>query len=88
MERVFNHNLDKDLTTVIKVLKDEALKMFAEDIATNQAIGDFGQELISKPSKVMTICNAGALATCGYGTALGVIRSAANQNKIKRCVGM
>ncbi|NLB89084.1 MAG: S-methyl-5-thioribose-1-phosphate isomerase [Syntrophomonadaceae bacterium] len=83
MERVFLGNIDKDLPTVAKILKNEALDMFDEDIATNQAIGDFGQELISKPSRVMTICNAGALATCGYGTALGVIRSAAQQNKIK-----
>lgn len=83
MENVFYDNLDKDLTTIVKALKKEALDMFDEDIATNRAIGEYGQQLISKPSNVMTICNAGALATCGYGTALGVIRSAANQNKIK-----
>lgn len=83
MEKVFFDNLDKDFAIIVKALKNEALEMFDEDIATNQAIGNFGQELISKPSNVMTICNAGALATCGYGTALGVIRSAANHNKIK-----
>lgn len=83
MERVFNHNIDKDFATIIEVLKNEALAMFAQDVATNRAMGEYGQELIVKPSQVMTICNAGHLATCGYGTALGVIRSAASKGNIK-----
>ncbi len=83
MERAFNNCSDKDFNTIVQVLKNEAQAMFAEDIATNQAIGEYGQELITQPSQVMTICNAGHLATCGYGTALGVIRSAARKDNIK-----
>ena len=49
--------------------------IFAEDIAANRAMGKLGAELIPNKARVMTHCNAGALATAGYGTALGVIRS-------------
>ena len=56
--------------------------MYEEDINTNKMIGEHGAQLPDKPSRVLTICNAGALATCGYGTALGVIRTAYKQNKI------
>ncbi|HZJ84573.1 MAG TPA: S-methyl-5-thioribose-1-phosphate isomerase [Syntrophomonadaceae bacterium] len=83
MENVFVANFAADLPTIINALKSEAEAMFAEDVATNEAIGEYGQRLISQPSKIMTICNAGHLATCGYGTALGVIRSAAKKNKVK-----
>lgn len=54
----------------------EALKMYDEDIAACRAMGDFGASLMPEDGGVLTHCNAGALATCGYGTALGVIRSA------------
>jgi methylthioribose-1-phosphate isomerase len=54
----------------------EALKMYDEDIAACRAMGDFGASLMPEEGGVLTHCNAGALATCGYGTALGVIRSA------------
>ena len=67
-----------------KRLKQEAIKMYEEDITINRAIGKYGQTLLPEDSQVMTICNAGALATCGYGTALGVIRAAADQGKIKK----
>ncbi len=65
-------------------LKQEAIRMYEEDIAINRAIGQYGQTLLSEDAQVMTICNAGALATCGYGTALGVIRAAADQGKINK----
>ncbi len=65
-------------------LKQEAIRMYEEDIAINRAIGEYGQALLREGAQVMTICNAGALATCGYGTALGVIRAAANQGKIEK----
>ncbi len=83
MENVFWTNFAENLPTIVNALRSQAEAMFAEDVATNKAIGEYGQSLINKPSKVMTICNAGHLATCGYGTALGVIRSAARENKIK-----
>ena len=54
----------------------EALKMYDEDIAACRTMGDFGASLMPQEGGVLTHCNAGALATCGYGTALGVIRSA------------
>ncbi|MGH9354800.1 MAG: S-methyl-5-thioribose-1-phosphate isomerase [Terriglobia bacterium] len=62
-------------------LVEEAQRILAEDIATNQAIGRHGAELLASSMTVLTHCNAGALATGGYGTALGVIRSAIEQGK-------
>src|SRR5437879_9263322 len=55
--------------------------MHAEDIAANQAMGRHGATLMPASGGVLTHCNAGALATCGYGTALGVIRAAIEQGK-------
>jgi methylthioribose-1-phosphate isomerase len=57
-------------------LEAEAKAIYEEDIAANRAIGELGAKLIAQRARVMTHCNAGALATAGYGTALGVIRSA------------
>ncbi|MBV9190764.1 MAG: S-methyl-5-thioribose-1-phosphate isomerase [Betaproteobacteria bacterium] len=59
-----------------KDLRAEAEAIYAEDLAANRAIGELGAKLINDRARVMTHCNAGALATAGYGTALGVIRSA------------
>lgn len=59
----------------------EALRMYDEDIAACRAMGDFGASLMPESGGVLTHCNAGALATCGYGTALGVIRSAVAQGR-------
>jgi len=60
---------------------DEALKMFDEDILTNQAIGKYGAKVIDDGDTILTHCNAGALACVDYGTALGVIRAASNEGK-------
>jgi methylthioribose-1-phosphate isomerase len=57
----------------------EAQTMYDEDIAACRSMGDFGASLMPEDGGVLTHCNAGALATCGYGTALGVIRSAVAQ---------
>ncbi|NOY73381.1 MAG: S-methyl-5-thioribose-1-phosphate isomerase [Gammaproteobacteria bacterium] len=59
-----------------------AKKIHTDDIVANQKMGDLGADLIGLDSGVLTHCNAGALATGGYGTALGVIRSAFAQGKI------
>ncbi len=59
----------------------EAVAIYDEDIAGNKAMGAFGAALIPRGARVMTHCNAGALATAGYGTALGVIRSAHEAGK-------
>jgi len=60
-------------------LIEEALLMYDEDIAACRAMGAHGAALLPTTGGVLTHCNAGALATCGYGTALGVIRSAVEQ---------
>ena len=57
--------------------------MYEEDITINKKIGELGAKLFKKKSTILTHCNAGALATAGWGTALGVIRSAYKQKKIK-----
>jgi methylthioribose-1-phosphate isomerase len=58
-----------------KDLEAEAKAIFAEDLAANRRMGDLGAALIPQGARIMTHCNAGALATAGYGTALGIIRS-------------
>lgn len=63
-----------------KNLEAQAIAIYEEDLAANHAIGRFGAELIPERARVMTHCNTGALATAGYGTALGVIR--ASKDKI------
>ena len=59
----------------------EAQRMYVEDIAANEAMGKHGAALMPSSGGVLTHCNAGALATCGYGTALGVIRAAVEAGK-------
>jgi methylthioribose-1-phosphate isomerase len=63
------------------VLIDEVQLMYDEDIAACRAMGAHGASLLPAAGGVLTHCNAGALATCGYGTALGVIRSAFEQGR-------
>src|SRR2546422_2616546 len=71
----------RPLPEIKQALIDEAKRMHAEDIAANQAMGQFGAALMPANGGVLTHCNAGALATCGYGTALGVIRAAVENGK-------
>ena len=59
----------------------EARAIYDEDIVANRAMGAFGAALVPAGARIMTHCNAGALATAGHGTALGVIRSARDQGK-------
>lgn len=63
-------------------LLEEAAAIHEEDIAANRRMGELGAELITPGKGVLTHCNAGSLATGGYGTALGVIRSAWQQQRI------
>lgn len=65
-----------------KILLETAHEILREDIEMNKKMGDFGSTLFSKKMNVLTHCNAGSLATGGYGTALGVIRSAYRDGKI------
>jgi methylthioribose-1-phosphate isomerase len=71
----------RPLAQIKQALIEEAQRMHAEDIAANQAMGRHGATLLPASGGVLTHCNAGALATCGYGTALGVIRAAVEQGK-------
>src|SRR5262249_54903588 len=60
----------------------EAIAIQEEDVAACRRMGDLGADLLPHDARVLTHCNARALATSGYGTALGVIRSAARQGKL------
>lgn len=73
-----------DVDTVRRRMRAEALAICAEDIAINRAIGRHGAALLPATGEVLTHCNAGALATAGYGTALGVIRAAVESGKALR----
>lgn len=70
-----------DAQAITSRLVEEAKQIRLEDIAINQAIGRYGAPLVPDHKTVLTHCNAGALATAGYGTALGVIRAAVEQGK-------
>jgi methylthioribose-1-phosphate isomerase len=78
----------KNSQEVIQIYVDAAELIFNLDIDTNKAIGNFGAnrilELVQKPRvRVLTICNTGSLATAGYGTALGVVRSLHEQGRLE-----
>ena len=60
-----------------------AIKIYEQDIAKNKKMGEYGADVVPQNAIILTHCNAGALATCGWGTALGVIRSAHEQGKVK-----
>lgn len=81
MKRVARDNNDFSFPDLKKRLRAEAQTICDEDIAANQAMGSFGQALIADGDNILTHCNAGALATAGFGTALGVIRAAVNEGK-------
>ena len=81
MKRVARENGSLSIPDLKKRLHQEGLTICEEDIANNKAMGEFGQSLIATGQTVLTHCNAGALATAGFGTALGVIRAAVNAGK-------
>ncbi|HEY6329276.1 MAG TPA: S-methyl-5-thioribose-1-phosphate isomerase, partial [Blastocatellia bacterium] len=83
MRACFDSALAQGLTVdLIKSrILEEALSVHAKDIESNKRMGRFGSDLIPQNATVLTHCNAGALATAGYGTALGVIRAAVETGK-------
>jgi len=81
MQEKFAEISDQPLATIKERLIAEAQRVMAEDIASNQAMGKHGSVLMPACGTVLTHCNAGALATAGYGTALGVIRAAVDSGK-------
>jgi methylthioribose-1-phosphate isomerase len=70
-----------DISLIKKVILEEAILMAKEDIATNKAMGLKGANLFADGDTIMTHCNAGSLATVGYGTALGVVRAVKESGK-------
>ena len=81
MTGVYEAHRGKALGDIQEGLRKEALRMHAEDIDINQRMGAHGQSLLPQKGTVLTHCNAGALATAGFGTALGVIRAAVAAGK-------
>ncbi|HTD24571.1 MAG TPA: S-methyl-5-thioribose-1-phosphate isomerase, partial [Terriglobales bacterium] len=81
MQRKFDALQSLSIPEIKQALVEEAQRMYVEDIAANQAMGQHGATLMPASGGVLTHCNAGALATCGYGTALGVIRAAVEAGK-------
>jgi len=81
MRQVYQSLRGRPLAEIRERLAVEAQQIRLEDIAINQAIGRHGAELVPDGKTVLTHCNAGALATAGYGTALGVIRAAVEAGK-------
>jgi methylthioribose-1-phosphate isomerase len=85
LDRMRRTALEAHGLTVARVrerLLAEAQAILEEDVAANRALGDHGAALVAPGARILTHCNAGALATAGYGTALGVIRSAHAQGKV------
>ncbi|MGA8762727.1 MAG: S-methyl-5-thioribose-1-phosphate isomerase, partial [Candidatus Sulfotelmatobacter sp.] len=81
MQEKFERIRIRPIPQIKQAMIEEAQRMYAEDIAANQAMGHHGATLMPSEGSVLTHCNAGALATAGYGTALGVIRAAVEQGK-------
>ncbi len=73
---VLEANKDRANSEIYEILLDEAKNIEKEDLETNKAIARYGNEIVPEGATILTHCNAGALATTGYGTALGVIREA------------
>jgi methylthioribose-1-phosphate isomerase len=81
MKKLFEDTLSSSPARVVEALTEEAIRMCEEDIAINKRMGMQGKTLFRDGDNVLTHCNAGALATAGYGTALGVIRAACEEGK-------
>jgi methylthioribose-1-phosphate isomerase len=84
LERMRAFMEDLDQLDPVPALLAEAQRIHVEDVAANRAIGELGAALIDEPTAIITHCNAGALATGGYGTALGVVRSGHSAGRILR----
>ena len=83
MRRCLETHLTRPAATLVADLLREALAIEREDLDACRRLGDLGAKLLPERARVLTHCNAGALATAGYGTALGVVRSAARLGRIE-----
>ena len=86
MMRTLDQARGKTVPEIKQILLDESQQILEEDIAMNQAMGRHGSVLIKSGQTVLTHCNAGGLATAGYGTALGIIRAAWESGKKIRVI--
>jgi methylthioribose-1-phosphate isomerase len=81
MKKLYESIEDKSLADIKQLMKKEALNIYEEDLTINEHIGLHGSRFVKDGDTILTHCNAGALATAGFGTALGVIRAAWQQGK-------
>jgi len=81
MKKRFEEVLSSCPARISETLVEEAIRICEEDIAVNKRMGMYGRSFILDGDNILTHCNAGALATAGYGTALGVIRAAREEGK-------
>lgn len=81
MRRFCLSNKDVEIKRLKELIKEEALRICDEDLEINKNIGKNGNPLVPNGARILTHCNAGGLATAGYGTALGVIRAAHDAGK-------
>ncbi len=81
MRKVYHESRGGGVEDLKRLLIKEALQIHTDDIAANKQLGHLGAELLRDARRIMTHCNAGALATAGYGTALGVIRALKESGK-------
>ena len=81
MRQIYSERRSQGIDVVKRALKEEAQKIYQQDIAANKQLGKFGASLLRNTKRIMTHCNAGALATAGYGTALGVLRALKDSGK-------
>jgi methylthioribose-1-phosphate isomerase len=84
VDRMLAHAKLSDQMALFDSLLQEAVRIEKEDVAANETMGKFGAKLFPKNSIILTHCNTGALATAGLGTALGVIREAYTQGRVKK----
>lgn len=81
MARVWQAQGRKEPAATVSALEAEASRLFREDAESNRRLGEFGAALLANGMNILTICNAGALATVAYGTALAVVRAAVARGK-------
>jgi methylthioribose-1-phosphate isomerase len=81
IKKLIRDNRDLKINVLKKIIEKEAIKIMEEDIAICKKMGDIGEKLIEDGDTILTHCNAGALATAGYGTALGILRTAKKNGK-------
>jgi methylthioribose-1-phosphate isomerase len=82
MSRLVEKMTTRSIEEIKTALRQESERILAEDIEINRRIGKHGQELVPRRASILTHCNAGSLATGGYGTALGVVRAAREADKL------